>query len=91
MPRRKLLQPRVAGPNGDRVKPLLRTNDLDGGAVSTHPAHEALIKMIQLNGAIASVALSHPDGHDCDVCRASHGDGEALERIMVSMEETREH
>lgn len=42
-------------------------------------------KLIGLQGAISSVALSHPEGHDCKVCRASHGDQDALMELYAEM------
>lgn len=33
--------------------------------------------------SVNSVALSHDDGHDCDVCKAANGDKDAWTRIVV--------
>jgi hypothetical protein len=35
--------------------------------------------------AVASVALSHPEGHDCDTCKAAAGDNAALRRILIAV------
>lgn len=42
-------------------------------------------KLFGLQGAISSVALSHPEGHDCKVCRASHGDTDALMELYAEV------
>ncbi len=48
-----------------------------------------LMRILEVRGAIASVALSHPGACRCDVCKASRGDNDALARVMVEMEERR--
>lgn len=37
--------------------------------------------MMTFKGALASVALSHPADHDCEVCRAASGDEKAFARL----------
>lgn len=44
-----------------------------------------LLKLLGLQGAISSVALSHPEGHDCTVCRAAHGDTDALTALYAEV------
>lgn len=39
---------------------------------------EGFNRLLALESAASSVALSHPAGHDCIACRAAHGDGDAL-------------
>jgi hypothetical protein len=43
--------------------------------------------LLVLREAIASTALSHPEGHDCDVCKAAAGDRDAFTRILVEVYE----
>ena len=49
--------------------------------MDSHP----LAELFMLRGAIASVALSHPESCTCEVCKASHGDEAAMERVMRTM------
>lgn len=35
-----------------------------------------------LRDAVSTTALSHPDDHGCDVCRAARGDEDAYNRIL---------
>jgi hypothetical protein len=35
--------------------------------------------------AINSVALSHPENHDCRVCKAARGDKEVLAEIFLAV------
>ena len=35
-----------------------------------------------IEAAVASVALSHPAGHGCDVCKAAAGDLDAMTNIV---------
>lgn len=51
--------------------------------VATH----FLAKLAMLRGALASVALSHEVACKCDVCRASHGDEEAFQRLLLTLNE----
>lgn len=43
-----------------------------------------IVGMFALTGAVASVALSHEADCTCDVCKASHGDTAAWERIAAA-------
>jgi len=47
------------------------------------------VNLFILKEALASVALSHEEGHDCDVCRAASGDKDALIRVMLDMQALR--
>jgi hypothetical protein len=38
--------------------------------------------------SINSVALSHPEGHDCDTCKAAAGDKDAFQRVVVEVFES---
>ena len=40
---------------------------------------------VQVHEAIASVALSHGEGHDCTTCRAARGDKHALALLYLAM------
>jgi hypothetical protein len=41
------------------------------------------VNILLLQEAIHSVALSHPEGHECDVCKAAAGDLDAFGRIAI--------
>jgi hypothetical protein len=42
-----------------------------------------LMNLLMLREAIASVALSHDEGCECDTCKAATGDKEAWQRIVA--------
>jgi len=45
------------------------------------PPHiQGLLRLMQIRESVASVALSHPETCDCDVCKAASGDEEAFAR-----------
>lgn len=35
--------------------------------------------------AVGSVAMSHDDGCDCDICLAASGDGQAFGRVLMQV------
>lgn len=41
--------------------------------------------LISLKEAIATVALSHEEGHDCTICRANRGDKDALMDVFLQV------
>lgn len=43
-----------------------------------------IVGMFSLMGAVSSVALSHEPDCTCDVCKASHGDQAAWERVAAA-------
>ena len=58
----------------------------DAGGVTADrvvPWMESFSRLQTLRGAVASVALSHPEGHDCVVCRAAHGNEGAFARVVA--------
>ena len=48
---------------------------------------EAMLKMMRLEEAMASVALSHPPSCACVTCRAAGGDPRARAEILVMLGE----
>lgn len=46
-----------------------------------------MTSLFAIRGAVASVALSHPEGCACLTCRAAGGDREAFLEIVVKMED----
>jgi len=51
----------------------------------------ALERIMEPKGAVASVALSHPEDCDCTVCRASRGDEDAWKTLLVELSERDRH
>lgn len=45
------------------------------------PWAHAVLEIQRFKEALASVALSHPADHDCDVCKAADGDEDAFARL----------
>lgn len=45
-----------------------------------HPT-AGILELLNLKGAVASVALSHPETCTCDVCLAAAGDVDAFARV----------
>jgi hypothetical protein len=50
-----------------------------------NPALAAALRHAQWREAIASVALTHPIGCACDVCRAAQGDDDAMVRVVEGL------
>jgi hypothetical protein len=48
------------------------------------------MSLFAVKEAIASVALSHPEGHDCDTCKAAAGDEDAFARVVLALFEAEE-
>lgn len=46
-------------------------------------------QMQLFRGALASVALSHPEDCLCDVCKAASGDEDAFARLWIASKEKR--
>lgn len=42
--------------------------------------------MMVLRDAVAAVAMSHGEGHDCHVCRAAQGDEAAFAEVLAEMQ-----
>ncbi len=51
--------------------------------------HSRLAEVMSFKGVLASVALSHPADHDCEICRAAGGDEDAFARLFAASQERR--
>lgn len=51
------------------------------------PVAEGILRQMARMDAIASVALSHRDDCQCDVCQAARGDVDAMTRLIVALDE----
>lgn len=69
---------------GDRVQEGAPTATGASGR-PVHPAHARLLRLLTLKGAVASVALSHPEDCICTTCRAAHGDARAFAAVIEAV------
>lgn len=46
-----------------------------------------LTRLFVMREGIASIAMEHPTGHDCDICKAAHGDHGAFLRVAFGVDE----
>ena len=44
-----------------------------------------ITRLLMLRESVSSVALSHPESCRCDVCRAAHGDEDAMARVLGAL------